>query len=435
MAVDYSDIINAACKTFLDNTRDMVFIKDVHSIYIAASLPFVQMAGKQDPADIVGKSDYEIFSDEELAKRYVADDRKLLASNRDLVGYIEPITDNRGQNRYSSTSKYILRDEKGDAIGILGISRDITHEYASRLRHQQVLSYLFELPEDTYAALYMDIDDWRIIRHHRRTVGDQIIPICDTMEEFAANAIKLILSVDDPEPIEYFRNLSKETMLSIFESGIRSQSLEYLRHMPNGSNTWVHTDIHYIIDPENGHHCAIWTMRDIDSQMQKNISIKHAAEYDEMTGVLNRASTMKRIESTFSTDSKERHALFMIDVDNFKRLNDTLGHQTGDVFLIALANALKNCFRESDVVGRIGGDEFFLMMKSIPNEKAVIEKAEVLRAAACTVCRSYPGTDLSISIGAAIFPDNGRTLNALYAKVDEALYAAKNSGKDKFCLA
>ena len=134
-----SNIMPIAFRTLLENTKDMMFIKDTNLIYVAASPRFARMVGKETVEEVVGKTDFEIFEDQTLARRYVSDDRKVLASNNDLVDYIEPITDENGKARYGSTSKFILRDESGNHIGILGITRDITMDYLNRQQQQKEL--------------------------------------------------------------------------------------------------------------------------------------------------------------------------------------------------------------------------------------------------------------------------------------------------------
>ena len=432
---DSLDIIQAAFHTYLAHSADMIFIKDINLVYQSASLPFVRMVGKENIEEIMGKSDFDIFENPELAKRYTDDDKKLLASGRDFVNYIEPLTDDHGRARYSSTSKYILRNASGEMIGILGVSRDITREYTARRRHQQELQYLFELPEDTYAALFMDIDDWRIIRHHRHTVGNQVLDICETMDDFAKNAVDCLADKHDKKTLQFYSTLSRESMLELCKDGARDYTLEYLRHMPNGEDIWVRTDINFLIDPENGHLCAIWTLRDINTEVQKSLNLLQAAEYDELTGVLNRASTTKQIQQTLEQNAQAQHALFILDVDNFKSLNDTYGHQAGDRFLATLAKTLRNCFRDNDIVGRIGGDEFFVLMKNVPSSTIVAEKATTLLGVSRVFCDEYPTLDLSISIGICLSPINGSDLDTLYANADKALYQAKRNGKNQFVFA
>ena len=89
---DKHGIMPIAFQTLLHTTKDMMFVKDINLVYIAASMPFAKMVGKDSVEEIVGRTDFEIFEDQNLAKRYVSDDRKMLAGNNDLTEYIEPIT-------------------------------------------------------------------------------------------------------------------------------------------------------------------------------------------------------------------------------------------------------------------------------------------------------------------------------------------------------
>lgn len=428
-------LMQSAFAAYIENTADIMFVKDINLTYVASSKPFAKIAGKNSIDEIVGKSDFEIFVDQELARRYVEDDKKLLASNEHMLNYIEPLADDHGHARYCTTSKYILRDEKGVQIGLLGISRDITREYMMQQRYHQELRYLFELPEDTYAALFMDIDDWRIIRHRCHTVETNVIDICETMESFSKNAENSIIDPADEEARWFYQNLSQDTLLEICNAGKRHYSLEYQRKMPDESLVWVRADINFMIDPENGHLCAIWSLKNIDAEKTKTLRLVRAAEHDEMTGCLNHTFTTRYMQETLKRSSHERHALFAIDVDNFKALNDTFGHQTGDEFLIALAEVLQTCFRESDLIGRMGGDEFLIMMKNVPNALSVVEKAETLMRMGKGICSAYAAQNITLSVGIAMFPENGKNLEQLYANADSALYQAKKGGKDQFLFA
>ena len=118
-------IVNAAFRAMMDNTEDMIFVKDSNLIYIAASMSFVRMVGKEKADEIIGKNDYDIFEDVNLAERYITDDRKVMTEGKDLIDYMEPITDKDGQARYGFTSKFLLYDDNGANIGILGITRDV----------------------------------------------------------------------------------------------------------------------------------------------------------------------------------------------------------------------------------------------------------------------------------------------------------------------
>ena len=121
----------------------------------------------------------------------------------------------------------------------------------------------------------------------------------------------------------------------------------------------------------------------------------------------------------------------MVDVDNFKMLNDTLGHQEGDVFLVNLAAEIRNCFVDGDIIGRIGGDEFFALMRNVPDVETVEKKAEELLKGIQKASSAYPNIPISGSIGVGLYPTNGRTIGQLYAHADKALYQAKRKGKNQ----
>ena len=427
-------LMKAAFEAMLESTMDMVFLKSPDLVYQAASMPFVKMVGKETVSEIIGRTDMEIFADKELAKRYVADDHKLLESGENLLDYMEPIADEDGQARYGSTSKYILRDNDGNIIGLLGVTRDITRDYFARQRYQQELKYLFELPEDTYAVCYVDVDDWRVISQRKQSIEKGTIQTCQTVEEMCNAAIESIIDAEC-EAAMFYRNFTHAKLWSIYASGRSSMTFKYERLMTDGSKRWVRNEIRFLTDVDSGNLCVMLTAKDIDAIKQQEQKMMVAARLDQMTMLLNRETSMEYIRQVLSNEHDRLHVLFMLDIDNFKALNDTLGHQVGDEFLIALAKELKHTFRESDVVGRIGGDEFFALMRNVSEISQVERKAKDLLSVVNKVALSYPQVSVSGSIGISLYPGNGRTLEELYAKADSALYEAKRGGKNRYVFA
>lgn len=428
------DLINVAFQALLDNTEDMIFIKDKNLVYMAASTAFARMVGKNSPQEIVGHTDQEIFEDQNLAWRYVADDYKLLQGNQNLIEYIEPITDEDGQARFGSTSKYILKNEQGEQIGILGVTKDITCDYLARQHFQLELKYLFKLPENTFAVSYIDIDDWRIITQRRQNLRGGTLQSCLTVEQLCEAACESMVDAECAAA-RFYRKFSKEAIKLIYAGGRTSLSFEYRRLLSNDQVCWVQNEIRLLRNMDSGHLCAMLTVKDIDGEKREEQELMKAARLDRMTMILNRETTMNEIRGIFSNESEKIHALFMIDIDNFKNLNDTLGHQCGDEFLIRLAQKLKASFRDTDVVGRIGGDEFFMLMRNIPDRTAAVGKAEKLLKSIQELCAVYPDVSVSGSIGISVYPENGTTLDAIYGAADAALYGAKRAGKNQFCLA
>ena len=424
-------LITAAFRAMLDNTGDMVFIKNRDLVYVAASMPFVKMVGKENPEEIIGHTDLEIFEDENLAKRYVADDHKLIQGGVDLIDYVEPITEDDGQPRYGSTSKYILADANGQTIGILGITKDITREYLAKQHYQQELKYLFELPKNAYAVTYIDVDDWRIINQRRQTLNKGSYKASHTPEKLCETELEAILETNS-KGTEFYRNFTQKHLRNLYMKGKNSIIFKYRRCLSDQSVRWIRNEIRFMVDAESGHLCVVISAKDIDAQKQKELNLMMAAKMDKMTMLLNRETTMENIRRTLKKKKEQSHALFMIDVDNFKVLNDTLGHQTGDAFLIRLAAELKGTFEEQDIVGRIGGDEFFALMKEVSDREMVEKKAQMLLDKMQNVCSVYPDIPLSGSIGISMYPEDADALEILYEKADEALYDAKRSGKNRY---
>lgn len=429
-----SELVCAAFEAIINNTEDIVFVKDEKLIYRAASEPFVKMAGKTHIDEIVGHSDLEIFDNKQLAARYIADDCRLFTSGKNLIDYIEPITDDCSSARYGSTSKYILKDESGRIIGILGITKDITKEYLARQRYQQEFRYLFELPEDTYAVCYIDVDDWRIICQRRQLISDGTIQECQTVEEMCDYAVESIVDKEN-EAAEFYRSFRADYLHDIYASGRRTLSYKYERKISDNTTRWVRNEVDFLTDIDSGHLCVMLSAKDIDKLEQEQQELERAARLDSMTMLLNHEASMESIKYILENESLTQHSLLMIDIDNFKELNDTLGHQAGDEFLIELAKELKDHFRESDIVGRIGGDEFFVLMRNVSEKEQIERKAVEILGIVKDVADNYLQVKLSGSVGISIYPDNGRTLEELYAKSDEALYEAKRSGKNKYVFA
>ncbi len=429
-----SELVCAAFEAIINNTEDIVFVKDEKLIYRAASEPFIKMAGKTHIDEIVGHSDLEIFDNKQLAARYIADDCRLFTSGKNLIDYIEPITDDCSSARYGSTSKYILKDESDRIIGILGITKDITKEYLARQRYQQEFRYLFELPEDTYAVCYIDVDDWRIICQRRQLISDGTIQECQTVEEMCDYAVESIVDKEN-EAAEFYRSFRVDYLHDIYASGRRTLSYKYERKISDNTTRWVRNEVDFLTDIDSGHLCVMLSAKDIDKLEQEQQELERAARLDSMTMLLNHEASMESIKYILENESLTQHSLLMIDIDNFKELNDTLGHQAGDEFLIELAKELKNHFRESDIVGRIGGDEFFVLMRNVSEKEQIERKAVEILGIVKDVADNYLQVKLSGSVGISIYPDNGRTLEELYAKSDEALYEAKRSGKNKYVFA
>lgn len=162
-----------------------------------------------------------------------------------------------------------------------------------------------------------------------------------------------------------------------------------------------------------------------------------AATYDPLTNLLNRREILELLEAEMSRSSRYSRPLtvFLIDVDHFKRINDTFGHQAGDAVLVTVAKEMSKVVRENDSVGRYGGEEFLLVLPECPLQQAR-ECAERIRKNIEGLDISYGEDRISVrcSIGIALHESSTLTLKQYISQVDLALYKAKKSGRNCICV-
>ncbi|HBG5220646.1 TPA: diguanylate cyclase [Clostridioides difficile] len=174
---------------------------------------------------------------------------------------------------------------------------------------------------------------------------------------------------------------------------------------------------------------------DITKERKQIEKLQHISEKDALTGIYNRAETERQIKKYFEKNLNVMGALFMIDTDNFKQINDTEGHMIGDIVLTEMASGMKKIMRDSDVVGRISGDEFTIFMKNISSVKDAEKKAEELLYMFRHLFQKEKSfLKVTCSIGIAIYPKDGTTFKEIYARADKALYQAKNMGKNNYVI-
>ncbi len=174
-------------------------------------------------------------------------------------------------------------------------------------------------------------------------------------------------------------------------------------------------------------------IENIDREKQ----LTEEASRDSLTRLYNKATTTKLISNIMqeSTPMQDTHALFIIDIDNFKTINDTCGHAFGDRVIIMFASVLKRHFRDTDIVGRVGGDEFILCCKNLPSLEWLDEKAQLL-SQALNMMVEYDGKTFttSCSIGISVYFKHGDNFQDLYKNADKALYMTKERGKNGYTI-
>lgn len=179
----------------------------------------------------------------------------------------------------------------------------------------------------------------------------------------------------------------------------------------------------------------VFILLDITEQKKAHEYITHIAHHDELTGLPNRSLMRDRIQNNIARLKRydEKFAVLLIDLDHFKRINDSLGHMAGDELLKEVSARMRNCLRESDTVCRIGGDEFVVILNNIDttNDVEVIVK-KVIHAVSEPVKIGQNTIMVTFSLGVSMAPDHSSDLDDLLRFADIAMYAAKNKGRNNF---
>ena len=221
-----------------------------------------------------------------------------------------------------------------------------------------------------------------------------------------------------------------------FRRALEGKTVQYTRlvdglaNNPGGGPRWLRTS--YVPDfDEQGKVVGLYTVTiDVHDLTVAQEQLRRSVERDMLTDVLSRRTMMDRIEAAMVTAIHEPVALFFVDLDGFKAVNDRLGHREGDALLVRVAQALQKSVRADDAVGRFGGDEF-LVLAAVRNAAGAQALAMHMLAAIRQVSAEVSGGGVSASIGYALAPADAQHPLKLLQAADDAMYAAKRNGKDR----
>lgn len=174
---------------------------------------------------------------------------------------------------------------------------------------------------------------------------------------------------------------------------------------------------------------AVFTTLRMQAQIKKRLEFEYAANHDALTGLSNRKALLEQFQDSLQTNNNqpERSAVLFIDLDGFKPINDQYGHQAGDMLLKTIAQRIKGCARDGDLVARIGGDEFVLVLHHTHDDasvQAVVKR--ICKAVEAPIAFDNKHVTVGASVGVAIYPDQGQTTAELLEAADREMYRIKN---------
>ena len=206
------------------------------------------------------------------------------------------------------------------------------------------------------------------------------------------------------------------------------------RQLPGGGVNWTHTSKLPLHDEAGRVVGLLGVTREINDLKQAEMNLHYLATHDPLTSLPNRYLMMDRLGHVLARAKRDRQpfAVLFLDIDDFKTINDTAGHDAGDEVLRVVADRLVAGIRASDTVARLGGDEFVVVLEETGRDGACHVADKVRAAVAAPIRRRRTSLTATCSIGISLYPDNAADAQALITAADYAMYLAKKHGKDRY---
>lgn len=307
----------------------------------------------------------------------------------------------------------------------------------SHQKYRQEGQFKVALATDALASYEINVDDDMIIED---IIEDTInmLHLVDLeahccYSEFLSRWAKKCVHPDEKDT--FYQIMHPHNLKSAYYSNQTEVYYEYRSLTATGKQIWVSTSIHLLYDKESSKLFGFVYVKDINEKKLRELALLKQSQSDPLTGLSNRISLEKIISTELAANPHNNCAFMIIDIDNFKIINDNFGHSFGDTVLVEIANALLGLFTNSNIIGRYGGDEFVIFIKNYLSKEEVYDQANrILDALNLEFSSNEERYMISCSIGISFSPDHGNNYNDLFDKADIALYQAKRAGKSQYTV-
>lgn len=411
-------------RTMLDTIPVSVFWKDRNLIYRGCNKPFALDSGFHEPEELLGKDDFAI-SRRDQAELFRAEDRKIMESGIQKLLFEEPKTTPDGKTIWLITSKTPLLDAAGNICGVLGVYMDVTarKQAEEEMRESETkFRTLFESANDSTFLMDQDV----FIDCNQKA----LVMFGCTKEQIIGQTPFRFSPEVQPDGENSLKKAREK--ISAAMSG-QSQFFEW-KHS-RFDETLFDAEVSMNAFSAAGKNYLQVLVHDITERKRNEEKIQYLATHDCLTGLPNRLMFSQQLTHSIQSArrNKRQLAVFFIDLDHFKIINDTKGHDTGDQLLQEIALRYRQLLRATDVVSRQGGDEFVILIEEVQKlsqmeriaRKILIDtvKPIVLQGEECHI---------TASIGISIYPKDGEDAQTLMKNADAAMYFAKEEGKNNF---
>ena len=410
-------------QSLIETLNDFIWEVDSEGNYTYVSPQIKNILG-YEPEEILGKSPADLM-DEDEAKRVLSIFGALAKDKNPIFG-LENVNQHKdGYPVVLETNGMPFIDDDGNLKGYRGTDRDITDRKRAEVELQKQQRFLSDLIEHSGAMVCVKDREglYTLVNRmwEKKTGLKRMDVIGKTDEELFPGESGRQFRLND---------------LDVLESG---HVIEREETLVDGQGRKILLSIKFPLRGDNGKIEGLCGMfNDITERKETEEKIKHLATHDVLTDLPSLRLAGDRLSMAMSNARryKNKTAVMFLDLDGFKNVNDSFGHDAGDYVLKQVALRLLNCVRTTDTVARVGGDEFLLIVTEIHSSDDAARIAEnIINSISRPITFNDRYIIVGASLGVAIFPDHGEDMDQLIKNADEAMYRVKNSGKNSFCFA
>ncbi len=415
-------------RTLIDNMPDQIYVKDTNGRFVLGNTATATCIGVADPQELIGKSDLELFPGE-CGERFFDDEQTLMRSGQAIVDQLEENINQAGVRRWYSTTKVPFRDEQDNVIGLVGMSRDVTLRVAAdeaiRLRNR---------------AIESSLDAIVIISCLKP--GEPVVYVNPAFERITGFSFDEAIQGGIARLITHEGLASPPQLLQAMRERCEGRAVLHSQRK-DGAAFWNDVRVAPVCDIGGRATHIVFTMTDISKARETEEKLERMASHDALTALPNRRMLMDRLSQAVALGERGGLvvAVAFIDLDRLKFVNDSFGHEAGDILLKTVAERMGACVRKSDTVARLGGDEFVLLSVHKPSLQAAGQYphihdmlAKIQGVLAEPVMLGGTPFSATCSIGVSIFPQHGADPDSLLKNADTAMYQAKKLGRNRIAF-
>lgn len=406
-------------ETAFENAPGVIVYVDLDSRILRANRRALEILQVGQEA-IFGKTVFDFFPPENAA-RFRARDLEVIHSGQPLLGLIEQISLPSGR-RWVRIDKLPCRDASGMVVGVIIFATDI-HDW--KLTEQALIeAYAFREQVMHYVtnAIYA-LDLMGRFRLMSRA-GEAITGYAP--EELVGQSFAMLF---EPEVLMHVRE--QFLQCALHGQNIPAYEAELVRK--DGSKRWISFKLTPVYEEEHIV-SVVGVAEDISERREADARLIYLAHHDMLTGLPNRAQFLERMQRAIARARRNdaMAGVLFLDLDQFKGVNDSLGHEAGDLLLQCVAQRLRDVLRETDTMARFGGDEFAVLLEDVTEEELVQVVEKLLQVVAAPLLIKEQALCVTLSVGISLFPRDGEDASALLKSADMAMYCAKEHGRNGY---